>query len=104
MVQGGWACGCGSVNSGIVQCVSVAGVLGNTTVDVSLNGQEFTASGLLVENIVLANVTSVMPGWCGASDWWVIGGGAWAGPVGMVLSSSSVRCGACAWCVHWRLL
>ena len=36
----------GSVNSGIVQCVSVAGVLGNTTVEVSVNGQEFTSSGI----------------------------------------------------------
>jgi hypothetical protein len=52
----------GAVDQGIVECVSVAGVMGNTTVEVSANGQEFTSTGMLVENIALANVTSVMPG------------------------------------------
>ena len=50
------------VNGGIVECVSVAGVMGNTTVEVSPNGQDFTSTGMMVENIALANVTSVMPG------------------------------------------
>ena len=51
-----------SVSGGVVQCVSVAGVGGNTSVEVSVNGQEFTSSGMLVERVALANVTSVMPG------------------------------------------
>ena len=50
-----------SVNGGIVQCVSVAGVLGNATVEVSANGVDFTSSGMTVENVALANVTSVLP-------------------------------------------
>merc|ERR1712096_228546 len=48
MVGGRVVVAAGSVNGGIVQCVSVAGVAGNTTMEVSVNGQEFTASGLMV--------------------------------------------------------
>ena len=36
-------------SAGVVECVSVAGVAGNTTVEVSGNGQEFTdGSGVVV--------------------------------------------------------
>ena len=90
-------------------------MLGNTTVEVSVNGQEFTSSGLLVENIALANVTDVMPGVVpvtGGSSVVVRGLGlsasglngvfcgfgasttaeTWSISAGTVLSSSSVRC------------
>merc|ERR1719482_1289432 len=47
-------------SAGVVECVSVAGVAGNTTVEVSGNGQEFTeGSGVVVELVGGMNVTSV---------------------------------------------
>ena len=41
--------------------MTVAGVAGNTSVEVSMNGQDFTSSMVLVERVALANVTSVAP-------------------------------------------
>ena len=53
----------GAGSGGNVRCVSVGGVVGNTSVEVSVNGQEFSSgSGMLVELMEAANVTSVMPG------------------------------------------
>merc|ERR1711908_268424 len=51
-----------AVNGGVVQCVSVAGIAGNMTVEVSANGQDFSSSGMVFKNVALANVTSVLPG------------------------------------------
>ena len=52
----------GMNSAGVVECVSVAGVAGNTTVEVSANGQEFTVgSGTMLELVAGMNVTSVSP-------------------------------------------
>jgi hypothetical protein len=50
-----------STSEDLVKCVGVAGILGNTTVEVSTNNQDFTTDGKIVENIVLSNVTMLMP-------------------------------------------
>jgi len=50
-----------SVNGGIVECISFAGVAGNMTLEISGNGQDFSTTGMFVENVALANVTSLTP-------------------------------------------
>ena len=50
----------GKSSGGIVECVSVAGAEGHTTVQVSANGQDFSmASGTMVELVTAMNVSSV---------------------------------------------
>merc|ERR1719174_770564 len=51
-----------SVSSGTVDCTSVASISGNTTVEVSLNGQDWSSSSMTTELVAMANVSSVIPG------------------------------------------
>ena len=50
----------GKSTSGVVECTAVAGIAGNMTVEVSVNGQEFTeGSGVAVELVTAMNVSGV---------------------------------------------
>jgi hypothetical protein len=101
------------ISGGIVECVSVAGAEGNTTVEVSANGQDFSmASGTMVELVTTMNVSSVSQtavvsgsvvslvgsGFSASRGVYCAMGGAsvdsaaWAYSKGNVMSSSAVSC------------
>jgi hypothetical protein len=50
-----------TVDMSNVECISVAGILGNTTVEVSNNMVDFTNDGYIFERVAMTNVTSAMP-------------------------------------------
>jgi len=52
-----------TVSSGVVHCISTAAVEGNTTLEVSINGQDFTSDSFMVQSIVGTNVSSILPGY-----------------------------------------
>ena len=73
-----------SVSGGLVECMSVAGAAGNTTVELSLNGQDMSTGAFTVEYISLANVSMVTPS--------IVGGGSEVMVSGSGLVASGVRC------------
>ena len=73
-----------SVSGGLVECMSAAGVAGNTTVELTLNGQHTTTNGLTVEYMPLVNVSMVSPSFvAGGSEVMVSGSG---------MQASGMRC------------
>merc|ERR1719420_1238722 len=49
----------GKSTSGVVECTAVAGIAGNMTVEVSVNGQDFSTDGMGVELVTAMNVSGV---------------------------------------------
>ena len=73
-----------SVSGGMVECMSVAGVAGNTTVELTLNGQHTSTDSLTTQYMSLVNVSMVSPSFvAGGSEVMVSGSG---------MRSSGMRC------------
>ena len=56
-----------SVSSGVVECMSAASVSGNITVEVSVNGQDWSNSMMSTEVVSVANASSVTPSMIGVA-------------------------------------
>merc|ERR1719253_848190 len=98
-----------SVAGGVVECMSVAQIAGNTTVQVSVNGQDWSTAGAgMVQVVSGMNVSSVEPALVsvnggselliGGSGFQIegvycgIGGATWSSTVASVVSSTQASC------------